>query len=229
MKEPKKKPITIPYIITICIALLFLFVLFATRPETKPTPVTEDVFKQKMNQKETTADIGTNITLHQEIHGENGITYRYKLKTDCPYWQYEDRYVSEKPLDWISKNAAVETKAYAFNLTYDGVSYAQGQFFEVPLLNLTQDDKTKEEYVAELTRSAYQEYLADIQIISEKEENKEVIGVVIILLCVFSIFGLVLEVTCPVTRKHTDKSKTDDKASDTIDGETPHRQKEDVN
>lgn len=229
MKKPKKQSIFIPYIIVICIGLLFLFVLFVTRPETKPVPVTEEVFTQKMDRKETTADIGTNITLHQEIHGENGITYRYKLKTDCPYWQYEDRYVSEKPLDWISKNAAVETKAYAFNLTYDGVSYAQGQFFEVPLLNLTQDDKTKEEYVEGLTKSAYQEYLADTQAISEDEKNKAVIGVVIILLCVFAVFGLILEAIHPTIQKHTDESKTDDKTSDTIDGETPHRQKEDVN
>lgn len=224
MKKPKKQSIFIPYIIVICIGLLFLFVLFVTRPETKPVPVTEEVFTQKMNRKETTADIGTNITLHQEIHGENGITYRYKLKTDCPYWQYEDRYVSEKPLDWISKNAAVETNAYAFNITYNGISYAQGQFFEVPLLQLTQDDKTKEEYIEDLTTNAYQEYLADVQTTSENERNKAVIGAVIVLLCIFAVFGLILSSNTPGDKKCTDENKTDDNASDTIDGETPHRQ-----
>lgn len=120
--------------------------------------MTMEDFKKEAALTEETAVIGTNITLHQEIHGEGSVTYRYKLKTDCPHWTYEDRYVSTAPLTWVKDGAAVETEATSLKIEKNGETYAVGQYFYVPLLNLSMDDLTMEQYKEQLWAAAYQTY-----------------------------------------------------------------------
>ncbi len=115
-------------------------------------------FEQAVKVKEKKAVIGTNITLHQKIYGTDKTTYRYKLKTDCHYWKYEDRYLSETPLPMTESYAAVETNAYALTLSYQNVTLATGQFFEVPILELTDNDITYEEFKNNLLHTAYSKY-----------------------------------------------------------------------
>lgn len=120
--------------------------------------LTEEEFKKKADIEETEAVIGTNIALHQEIYGKNGTTYRYKLKTDCPHWKYEDRYECAYPLPYVREHAAVETKATRITVRMDGAVLAEGQYFSVPVLGLTSDDKTLEEAKSSLMGTAYAQY-----------------------------------------------------------------------
>lgn len=124
------------------------------------TVVDQTAFEKQAEIAEETATIGTNVTLHQEIHKEDGtVMYRYKLATDCPFWEYEDRYESSTPLEWVTGDAsAVETKATAVTIRFEDVSYATGQYFSVPLLGLSQNDQTLEDYEESLMASAYASY-----------------------------------------------------------------------
>lgn len=124
------------------------------------TVVDQTAFEEQAEISEETAFIGTNVTLHQEIHKEDGtVMYRYKLATDCPFWEYEDRYESNTPLEWVTGDAsAVETEATAVTIRFEDVSYATGQYFSVPLLGLSQNDQTLEEYEESLMASAYAAY-----------------------------------------------------------------------
>lgn len=117
-----------------------------------------DTFKEQADVEEIHGQVGTNIRLHQEIHGERGITYRYKLETDCPTWKYEDRYESSKILDWVGKNSAVETEACSLSVSFQGKSLAAGQHFYVPLLGLNQDDIPYTEYKEQMLEQAYSQY-----------------------------------------------------------------------
>ena len=133
------------------------------------TVVDQTAFEKQAEIAEETATIGTNVTLHQEIHKEDGtVMYRYKLATDCPFWEYEDRYESSTPLEWVTGDAsAVETEATAVTIRFEDVSYATGQYFSVPLLGLSQNDQTQEEYEESLMASAYASYCSA----SEGNEN----------------------------------------------------------
>lgn len=176
--------------------------------------VSKEVFDQETEVTEEEAMIGTNITLHQEIHGTEGITYRYKLKTDCPYWKYEDRYRTDKPLTWINKNAAVETKATAITISYQGTTYAQGQFFEVPLLQLTMDDQSKAEYIQKLQAEAYTAYKTE----QSNTGNHLTVETGILILASVLLF-LVILCLCKIS---TDRHQTDAIPSDRIQTEVPH-------
>lgn len=102
--------------------------------------------------------LGTNITLHQVIYGTEGTQYRYKLKSDCPEWDYEDRYVSGARLDITGKNAAVETQASSISIMLGDLMLARGQHFYVPLLKLYSEDETYAEFRDKLLKIAYAQY-----------------------------------------------------------------------
>lgn len=142
-------------------------------------------FQQQAEIKEETAVIGTNIKLHQEIHGKDGIQYRYKLETDCPHWSYEDRYVTEKPLTWINKYSAVETEATSIEILVNDMSFASGSHFYVPLLDLNQDDMDYETYKENLQKDAYQSYKSYMQ-----QENGAPDEIGIMLGCIILIIML---------------------------------------
>ena len=120
--------------------------------------LTKKEFKDQIEVKETKAMIGTNITLHQEIHGSNGTTYRYKLKTDCPHWNYEDRYECAYPLPYVYDKSAVETEAVRITVKLNGTTLAEGQHFSVPVLNLTSEDKSLDEVKTSVIGTAYTQY-----------------------------------------------------------------------
>lgn len=134
-------------------ALAYLFL-----ESSKNSLVPYEAFKEKAEQEAVFQTIGTNIELHQVIYGVGKKQYRYKLKTDCPNWPYEDRYVSEKPLAMDEKQAAVETQAASVRIIWDGELLAQGQHFSVPLLGLLSDDKSFEEFKETLLKNAYAQY-----------------------------------------------------------------------
>lgn len=142
-------------------------------------------FQQQAEIKEETAVIGTNIKLHQEIHGKDGVQYRYKLETDCPHWSYEDRYVTEKPLTWINKYSAVETEATSIEILVNDMSFASGSHFYVPLLDLNQDDMDYETYKENLQKDAYQSYKSYMQ-----QENGAPDEIGIMLGCIILIIML---------------------------------------
>lgn len=145
--------------ICICCAGLISILVYLLGHYMWKQPMTMEDFKKEAALTEETAVIGTNITLHQEIHGEESITYRYKLETDCPHWAYEDRYVSTAPLTWVKDGAAVETEATSIEIQKDGETYAVGQYFYVPILDLSMDDLTKDAYEKQLWNTAYQTYV----------------------------------------------------------------------
>lgn len=221
MKTTKTKRGT--FVIGSLFGLFFLSILVLCLfiNEQRIKPVSKDVFYQEAEVIQEEVTIGTNISLHQEIHGAKGITYRYKLKTDCPYWKYEDRYLTNDPLDWVNKTAAVETNATAITISYQGTTYAQGQFFEVPLLQLTMDDKRKAEYIEELQAEAYTAYTT-AQVESGMGFTPEnCILVITILLVCFAAISLLRVSKCPHCQTTTDSNKTEEIPFDTIQTEVP--------
>lgn len=140
--------------------LLLVILGFRNLTAGDKTVVDQTAFEKQAEISEETAVIGTNVTLHQEIHKEDGtVIYRYKLATDCPFWEYEDRYESSTPLEWVTGDAsAVETEATAVTIRFEGISYATGQYFSVPLLGLSLNDQTLENYEESLMASAYASY-----------------------------------------------------------------------
>lgn len=143
-------------------AAALLIALYTGAFEAKVGGLEKKEFEKKAEIETETAVIGTNITEHQIIHGEGGsIWYRYKLETDCPHWDYEDRYETAKELDFIGEHAAVETNATSIKVLLNGVSYAEAQYFEVPLLGLKTNDQDLEEYEKGIVSLAYQQYKTD--------------------------------------------------------------------
>lgn len=114
-------------------------------------------FKETVIVDEIRGRVGANITLQQEIHDEGAVTYRYKLKTDCPTWEYEDRYETTKRLEWVGEKSAVMAEAYRVTILQDGNVLANGQYFYVPLLKLQQDDMTYGRYKEQLLKQAYRQ------------------------------------------------------------------------
>ena len=140
-------------------------------------------FKDKASIDETDAVIGTNIALHQKITGETGTVYRYKLRTDCPRWSYEDRFESTEPLEFVEGSAAVETKATSMEIRLDGELVHAEQFFQVPLLGLTSDDMDYETFREASLKKAYAAYKS--QAGAHKGKWK-----------VYAVFGVILSIFC---------------------------------
>ena len=136
------------------------------------------------------ATIGTNIKLHQTIHGVDTTKYRYKLKTDCPHWKYEDRYMSNEALPFTEKSAAVETEAKELKISYDREVLVTAQHFYVPLLNLYDEDITFEEFKEKQIDLAYDTLIENL---SAKRKSLRisliinVIGIIFLIICVTSI------------------------------------------
>ena len=105
---------------------------------------------------------GANIWLKQTIHGENGIHYRYVIETDCPSWDFETRYMTDTPIDWIDETSAVEVLVYDTQIRYNGTVYASGQYYTVPLLdNISSEEQTLEDWQTSLVNQAWQVYDAE--------------------------------------------------------------------
>ena len=106
--------------------------------------------------------VGANIWLKQAVHGTDGIKYRYVVKTDCPSWDFETRYMTDKPIEWIDETSAVEVIIHDARVYYEGTVYASGQYFVIPILdNLASESITYEEWQQNLVKQAYQAYVVD--------------------------------------------------------------------
>lgn len=168
----------------------------------KSDTIPYELFKQQAVTKMEEAVIGTNITLHQEIYGTDGVKYRYKLKTDCPHWDYEDRYVSDTPISWIGEYSAVETEATSIEIKFDGNAYALGQYFTVPMLGLSKEDLTLDEFKERLMKTAYQQYEMDGNV-------DKTIMPFIVLGIVDIVLAIILEIRSHYSNKRSEsKNKT---------------------
>ena len=106
--------------------------------------------------------VGANIWLKQAIHGTDGIKYRYVVKTDCPSWDFETRYMTDEPISWIDETSAVEVIIYDARVYYEGTVYGSGQYFTVPILgDLSSESIPYEEWQQNLVKQAYQAYVTD--------------------------------------------------------------------
>ena len=106
--------------------------------------------------------VGANIWLKQAVHGTDGIKYRYVVKTDCPSWDFETRYMTDKPIEWIDETSAVQVIIHDARVYYEGTVYASGQYFVIPILdNLASESITYEEWQQNLVKQAYQAYVVD--------------------------------------------------------------------
>lgn len=105
--------------------------------------------------------VGAMIWLKEAIHGTDGITYRYIVKTDCPHWDYETRYVTDTPIEWIDETSAVEVIIYDTQIRYNGTVYASGQYFTIPILGgISSELISHESWEENLVIQAYQAYTA---------------------------------------------------------------------
>lgn len=120
-------------------------------------------FMKKASVGQTESKVGALVKLKEAIHGTEGITYRYIVKTDCDKWDFESRYVSKEPLAWVDgKTSAAEVLIYSVQIRYEGTIYASGTYYTVPILeNLSSENIPFEEWKQNLVKQAYQAYKSD--------------------------------------------------------------------
>ena len=162
-KRTKIKTLTAAILVIYVAGSLIGLVQLLTGHAPVPEPVSQETFVENAQVQAKTEVIGSNIRLLQAIYGVGDeITYRYSVETDCPSWDYEDRYTTTKPLTWVSDTSAVETFATNIAVWYDGTMYASDQHYEVPLLNLSTRDRSLSEMESDMVYMAYQTYLSDV-------------------------------------------------------------------
>ena len=162
-KRTKIKTLTAAILVIYVAGSLIGLVQLLTGHAPVPKPVSQETFAENAQVQAKTEVIGSNIRLLQAIYGvDDEITYRYSVETDCPSWDYEDRYTTTKPLTWVSDTSAVETFATNIAVWYDGTMYASDQHYEVPLLNLSTHDRSLSEMESDMVYMAYQTYVSDV-------------------------------------------------------------------
>ena len=162
-KRTKIKTLTAAILVIYVAGSLIGLVQLLTGHAPIPEPVGQETFAENAQVQAKTEVIGSNIRLLQAIYGvDDEITYRYSVETDCPSWDYEDRYTTTKPLTWVSDTSAVETFATNIAVWYDGTMYASDQHYEVPLLNLSTHDRSLSEMESDMVYMAYQTYVSDV-------------------------------------------------------------------
>lgn len=162
-KRTKIKTLTAAILVIYVAGSLIGLVQLLTGHAPVPEPVSQETFVENAQVQAKTEVIGSNIRLLQAIYGvDDEITYRYSVETDCPSWDYEDRYTTTKPLTWVSDTSAVETFATNIAVWYDGTMYASDQHYEVPLLDLSTRDRSLSEMESDMVYMAYQTYVSDV-------------------------------------------------------------------
>ena len=162
-KRTKIKTLTAAILVIYVAGSLIGLVQLITGHAPIPEPVSQETFVENAQVQAKTEVIGSNIRLLQAIYGVNDeITYRYSIETDCPSWDYEDRYTTTKPLTWVSDTSAVETFATNIAVWYDGTMYTSDQHYEVPLLDLSTRDRSLSEMKSDMVYMAYQTYVSDV-------------------------------------------------------------------
>lgn len=134
--------------------------------------------------------VGAGIWLKQAIHGMDGIKYRYVVKTDCPSWDFETRYMSDEPIGWVNETSAVEVLIYDAQVRYNGTVYASGQYYTVPILGgISSEDTSLAEWQDSLVKQAYQAYTSEMGMKTFKQKAVKALS----WLLVFLMLALSLE------------------------------------
>lgn len=166
MKELMKKRKRFIIVCTVIwlIGILLTFMTGSQYNERIAAIVSEDAFAQNASVNCKEDWVGANIWLKQAIHGTKDIKYRYVVKTDCPSWDYETRYMTTKPIEWIDETSAVEVLIYDTTVWYGGTAYANGQYFLIPILdNLASEPVNIDEWKEQLVKQAYQSYVSAVK------------------------------------------------------------------
>lgn len=146
-----------------CVWLLFITLTIRKGQEIgrqKASLVTQETFMEQASVERKEDWVGANIWLKQAIHGTKDIKYRYVIKTDCPSWDYETRYITTEPIPWIDETSAVEVMIYDTTVRFGGTVYANGQYFLIPILDdLASESVSIDEWEMQLMQQAYQSYL----------------------------------------------------------------------
>lgn len=164
MKEQAKMTKWTWIAVIVILAELFIIYLLITANNTQAgiTPdITLNEFKEHavVNQEEDW--VGAKVSLKEAVHGLNGIKYRYIVKTDCPSWDFETRYMSDKPLDWVDESSSAEVIIYDTQVRYNGTVYASGTYYTVPILGgISSEDISLEAWEENLLNKAYQTYVS---------------------------------------------------------------------
>lgn len=144
-----------------CCILLYIPNILITKLTNKV--VNANVFASEAEVSQNTDKVGANIWLKQTIHGMDGINYRYVIETDCPKWDFQTRYMTAAPIEWIDETSAVEVIIYDTQVRYNGTVYASGQYYTVPLLGgISSENVSLEEWQKNLVKQAYQTYASDM-------------------------------------------------------------------
>lgn len=155
MKKNKK---TMIGLIVIWMASIILLVMYP-----KNDDIGRDAFAKNSSVTQTEDKVGAKVWLKEEIHGTDGIMYRYIIKTDCEKWDFESRYMSEQPLSWVNKStSAVEVIAHKTQIRYDGTVYASSIYYEAPLLKgVASENIPIDKWKDDLMTKAYQSYISE--------------------------------------------------------------------
>lgn len=165
MQKEKKKQI-LSWIWTI--TLLLFSCLLAFRQRERINPLTEEEFLAQAEITDREDITRAKIWLKHTVHGTDGIYYRYVVETDCPNWDFESRYVSKSPLDWVTdETSAAEVIVHSVQVSLPGENgrvYASGEYYTIPVLgDLASENIPLEEWKENLAANAYNAYLAETQ------------------------------------------------------------------
>ena len=155
----KKKRHIIPGLIMIWIIMLMFAVgKMAFSPSLVMSRETVEPNLELSVKEEQTSAL---VWLKQTIHGTGGVKYRYVVQSDCPSWDFESRYVSDKPLDWVEdETSSVEVIIHDARVSIFGTVYASGQYYEAPLLDLSSETIPLDQWEEQLKNQAYQGYVS---------------------------------------------------------------------
>ncbi len=173
----------------LCIASLIFFI----HENKKETGVTDTEFMADAKIVQVTDKVGANVRLLQEIHGVNGIKYRYSVETDCPKWDFETRYMTDDPIEWVDDSSAVEVIIYDIQVRFNETVYANGQYYTVPLFGgISSENITVDEWTKNLVSQAYQTYVSDHKYtVYAKAALIMIVGAVIgMVICIAILSGL---------------------------------------
>ena len=199
MNQVKKRIATIPgffiiWIIMLGIIAIFTFVAYQANENQNMIDNAEFMENVKMIQNKD--KVGAKIWLKEAIHGTNGIKYRYAVETDCPKWNFETKYMTDTPIEWVDgKTSAVEVLIYDEQVRYDDTVYASGTYYTVPILdNISSENVSLEEWEQNLTKQAYQTFISENSRMSYQQIGLFVIfGLFIIILFVLLIKPRILQ------------------------------------
>lgn len=145
------------------LALVCLVIASSTYDKQMEDGISEAAFAESAEIIQNEDRVGADIWLKQEIHGTEGVKYRYVIKTECPRWNFETRYMSDAPIEWVTdETSAVEVLIFDIQIRYMGTVYASGQYYTVPILGgISSEDISRGAWEERLMKQAYQTYLAE--------------------------------------------------------------------